>query len=46
MARFMIWETIFPRLTMSMDDDVHAALKAGWMNSIEAALETAVRLDL
>jgi uridine phosphorylase len=30
----------------SLYDDVHAALKAGWMNSIEAALETAVKLDL
>jgi uridine phosphorylase len=30
----------------SLYDDVHAALKAGWMNSIEAALETAVSLDL
>ena len=30
----------------SLYDDVHAALKAGWMNSIEAALETAVNLDL
>jgi uridine phosphorylase len=30
----------------SLYDDVHVALKAGWMNSIEAALETAVNLDL
>ena len=30
----------------SLYDDVHAALKAGWKNSIEAALETAVNLDL
>jgi len=30
----------------SLYDDVHTALKAGWLNSIEAALETAVNLDL
>lgn len=30
----------------SLYDDVHAALKNGWMRSIEAALETAVSLDL
>lgn len=30
----------------SLYDDVHEALKNGWMRSIEAALETAVNLDL
>jgi uridine phosphorylase len=30
----------------SLYDDVHKALKNGWMHSIEAALETAVSLDL
>src|ERR1700739_3830202 len=30
----------------SLYDDVHDALKGGWMHSIEAALETAVSLDL
>lgn len=30
----------------SLYDDVHDALKNGWMRSIEAALETAVNLDL
>ena len=30
----------------SLYDDVHTALRSGWMNSIEAALETAVNLDL
>jgi uridine phosphorylase len=30
----------------SLYDDVHDALKSGWMHSIEAALETAVNLDL
>jgi uridine phosphorylase len=30
----------------SLYDDVHTALKSGWLNSIEAALETAVNLDL
>ena len=30
----------------SLYDNVHGALKNGWMYSIEAALETAVSLDL
>ncbi len=30
----------------SLYDDVHEALKNGWMRSIEAALETAINLDL
>jgi uridine phosphorylase len=30
----------------SLYDDVHDALRRGWMHSIETALETAVSLDL
>jgi len=35
-----------PRARASLYDDVHDALKSGWLHSIEAALETAVSLDL